>query len=338
MAKPNPPIQDIIPPLFLDCIKDFILYCKLECGFTPLTIEAYTKDLIDLTQFCLQNEHPTFKTLTYPLITQHIKFLATDKKLSPTSIARHVATIRTFCRYLFSTLYLETDPAQLLVQPNKWKTTPGTLSQSQILSLLNAPDIEDPLQFRDRALLEVLYATGMRATEIANFLTSKYFPGIGIVHVIGKGNKERVVPIGHPAINALDLYLEKQRPKLAAKTTYNDSMFLSINGKPITRVVIWQIVRKYARKIGLGHIHPHMLRHTFATHLLTGGADLRIVQELLGHADISTTQIYTHINSKQLKETIENLHPRGKDYSKKPQQSQQTQTSNIPLTSESKTI
>ncbi len=310
MATRNPPLEERMTRLYLCAIEDFILYCKIECGFSPLTIEAYTHDLVDLAHFIDQRDCVSFEGLSYDLIREHLKFLSVAGGLSSTSIARHVASIRTFCRYLFATDYLCSDPAELLLQPMKWKTTPGTLSGSQVKQLLLGGGVESPLMLRDRALLEVLYATGMRGTELSTFSCGKYFPDIGVVHIIGKGNKERVVPIGLPAIRAVDAYLKHLRPRLNAKRKATDYMFLSNNGRPITRIVVWQIVGKCAKEAGLGHIHPHMLRHTFATHLLTGGADLRIVQELLGHSDIATTQVYTHLESSQLRDTIRNHHPR----------------------------
>jgi integrase/recombinase XerD len=176
--------------------------------------------------------------------------------------------------------------------------------------LIDAPKPEDALYLRDRAILEMLYAGGLRASELAGLDRDRLHMDLGIARIMGKGNKERIVPVGQPAIEAVEKYLEEQRPYLGRPDRETNRLFLSRTGQPITRIVVWQIVTKYARRAGLANVHPHTLRHSFATHMLAGGADLRVVQELLGHSNIKTTQVYTHVDRSRLKHVIQHFHPR----------------------------
>ena len=247
--------------------------------------------------------------MTYQHITEHL--CALDRKqLAVSSIARHVATIRVFCRFTHANGQIETNPAELLTQPHTWRTLPGVLNPEQMIALLNAPNPDDAYYTRDCAMLELLYAGGLRASEIANLDCDRVHHDLAVVRVMGKGNKERIVPIGKPALKAIANYETTLRPTLVREDRRNNRLLLSRTGLPITRIVVWQIVTKYAKRAGLGHAHPHMLRHSFATHLLTGGADLRVVQELLGHSNIVTTQIYTHVDQSRLKNVIKKFHPR----------------------------
>ncbi len=290
-------------------MRDFLSYCRIECGFSRATLEAYARDLRDLQLWLTDLGHDTFSQLTYELLGKHVKHLG-DTGLAISSIARHVATIRVFCRFLDANDIIPTNPAELLSQPMQWQNLPDTVGRDQMQQLVEAPMPEDQLFERDRALLELLYAGGLRASELADMEVNRFHPDLSVVRVMGKGSKERIVPVGRPAVEALRTYLDKQRPYLAREDKPSDKLFLSRTGSPITRIVVWQIVTKYARRIGLGHVHPHTLRHSFATHLLAGGADLRVVQELLGHSNIKTTQIYTHVDRSRLKQVIEKFHPR----------------------------
>lgn len=289
-------------------MREFLAYCKIECGFSPLTLEAYAADLRELSHWLASRGAAGWRSLTFPLLTEHLKALH-QRGLAISSIARHVATIRVFCRFAQANQLLATNPAELLSQPTTWKNLPGVLSHEQMLKLLHAPSEEDPFYLRDSAMMELLYAGGLRATEVAELSCEGVHADLGVVRVMGKGSKERIVPIGKPAIAAVDRYLKELRPKLLREDKRTGRLLLSRTGTPITRIVVWQIIRRYARRIGLGHIHPHMLRHSFATHLLAGGADLRVVQELLGHSNIKTTQIYTHVDHTRLKSVIANFHP-----------------------------
>lgn len=297
------------PDGFAQPVHGFLEYCRIECGFADATLQAYAADLRDLSQWLQQRGHHNWADLSFKLITEHMRHLD-QRGLATSSIARHVATFRVFGRFLESTGTVRENPAILLSQPTTWQTIPGVLQPSQMQILLAAPQPEDPLYLRNIALLELLYAGGLRATELAELDIQRLHFDLGVARVMGKGQKERIVSIGKPALCAAQVYLEQLRPKLLREDRPTDRLLLSRTGRPITRIVVWQIVERYARQAGLGHVHPHMLRHSFATHLLAGGADLRVVQELLGHANIRTTQIYTHVDRSRLKEVIAKHHPR----------------------------
>ena len=230
--------------------------------------------------------------------------------LATSYIARHVAAIRVFTRYLESIGYLERDPCEWLTQPTTWQRLPTVLGPEQMRSLLQSPQEEDPFCLRDRAILEILYASGLRATELAELVCQHVHLDLAVVRVMGKGRKERITPVGRKAIDATRQYLTQLRPRLFKAERPTDHVFLSRTGRPLERVAVWQLVKKYAHRAGLAHVHPHTLRHSFATDLLAGGADLRIVQELLGHSNIQTTQVYTHVDRSRLKEMVRKHHPR----------------------------
>jgi len=297
-------------------VREFLSYCRIECGFAPATIEAYQSDLRDLVVWLTVEKVKSWLALSHELITQHLRALA-EKGLMVSSIARHVATIRVFARFLEGNGHTPANAAELMSQPAKWQTVPGVLSQKQTMRLLEAPLPEDRFYLRDRAMLELLYASGLRASELAELECDRLHFDLGVARVMGKGSKERIVPVGKPALAATKQYLLGLRPSLFDEENPTNHLLLSRSGQPITRVVIWQIVKRMARRAGLHDVHPHTLRHSFATHLLAGGADLRVVQELLGHSNIKTTQIYTHVDSGRLKEVIETFHPRGDKRRKK---------------------
>ncbi|MEM8738162.1 MAG: site-specific tyrosine recombinase [Planctomycetota bacterium] len=290
-------------------VKAFLSYIRIECGFAPATLAAYGGDLRDLWVWLVEHKHHAWTELTADLIAEHLRHLE-DKGLAVSTIARHVATIRVFCRFLKAHDHHDLDPAEQLTQPQTWQRLPTVLGSEQIDKLLAAPDPDALLYLRDVALMEMLYAGGLRASEIADLLTSGVHEDLGVVRVMGKGSKERVVPLGQPALRALKRYVDELREDLVRENTPTDRVFLSRTGQPITRIVVWQIVKRHAEKAGLSHVHPHTLRHSFATHLLAGGADLRVVQELLGHSNLQTTQLYTHVDRTRLKEVLTKFHPR----------------------------
>lgn len=302
--------------------RRFINFIRTECGLAPATIEAYSRDLesllLDLQDRGISDAH---NTLPEHLIA-HIRSLTRDRGYAGTTVSRHIATIKVLYRWLYANGKVNDNPADHLDQPAKWKKLPGVLSPNQMKKLLAAPQppekpsAQPPLYLRDRAILELMYASGLRASEVGNINLADLHERIGVIRVLGKGDKHRLVPMGTPAINALDRYLKECRPLLitaerAADRRDQGKLFLSRTGRPIERVRVWQLVKHWSTQAGLSNIHPHMLRHSFATHLLAGGADLRIVQDLLGHADITTTQIYTHVDRSKLRHTIKKLHPRG---------------------------
>ena len=307
--------------------REFLTYCRVECGFAHATIQAYAADLRDLWQHLAEAGGKSWDALTPQAILDHVQALA-ERDLELSTIARHVATMRTFGRFLEAMGHVESNPAAHLHRPAPWQKLPSVLGPADMERLLDSPDPADPLGRRDRALLEMLYAGGLRASELAGLEMRQVHPEIAVVRVLGKGSKERVVPLGKPALAALEDYVQGERPGLLVKGfeksvgmseshsresgpwTSGERVFLSRTGGVITRVVVWQIVKRHARRVGLGHVHPHTLRHCFATHLLSGGADLRVVQELLGHSNIATTQIYTHVDRSRLHEVVQRCHPR----------------------------
>lgn len=298
------PLDRFDPP-----VREFISYCKVECGFAPATLAAYAADLHDLCDWLASVGCRELSDLTLDRITGHLQHLQ-ERGLDVSSIARHVATIRVFCRFLESTGRLETNPAELLTQPVRWHRLPNVMAHDEIKKLIAAPDPDDPHALRDIAMMELMYAAGLRASEVARLEVGWMHFDLGVVRVFGKGSKERIVPFGKPAQDAAQHYLQELRPKLHRDDKPTDRLLLSRTGSPITRVVVWQIIKRHARHAGLRDVHPHVLRHSFATHLLAGGADLRVVQELLGHSNINTTQIYTHVDRSYLKQVVAKCHPR----------------------------
>ncbi len=231
--------------------------------------------------------------------------------LAPTSVCRHLASLSTFFRFLVFDGRLSDNVAKLLIAPAVWDRLPTVLSPSAVDRLLSAPNVDDPLGRRDRAVLETLYATGCRASEVAGLRPADLDLVTGLVRCVGKGNKERRVPLGSRAIAALTDYLRRDRPRLVSRRPETHSVFVSKSGRPLTRIAVWTIVKRYVRELGLpAAASPHTLRHSFATHLLAGGADLRVVQEMLGHASISTTQIYTRVELSRLRQVHARFHPR----------------------------
>ncbi len=297
------------PDGFAQPVHGFLEYCRIECGFADATLQAYAADLRDLWQWMQHQGHRDWSVLTLEHITRHLRALDA-RGLAVSSIGRHVATIRVFARFLESTGVVSENPAILLSQPSSWQSLPSVLQPQQVQVLLAAPRPDDPLYLRDVALLELLYGGGVRASELAHLDCQRLHFDLGVARVRGKGNRERIVPVGKPAFDAARAYLDQLRPKLLHDDRPTDRLLLSRTGRPITRIIVWQIVTRHAARAGLRNVHPHTLRHSFATHLLAGGADLRVVQELLGHSNIRTTQIYTHVDRTRLKEVIAKHHPR----------------------------
>ena len=249
------------------------------------------------------------------LVTQQILsgFLISEKKrgLSATSIKLEAVALRIFFRFLRTRGCIPSDPAEKLPLPRLPKTLPQPLSRDEIAELVAAPAGDTPLEIRDRALLELLYASGLRIAEVCSVRLENLDEDGGVIRVTGKGNKTRLIPVGSAALEALRFYLANARPKFVSPRS-GAAIFLSVRGHPLTPARIWQLVRQYAKQAGIrGDVHPHQLRHSFATHLLSGGADLRIIQEMLGHASIATTQIYTQVDGGQLKSVHRKFHPRG---------------------------
>jgi integrase/recombinase XerD len=294
-------------------VRDFLAYVQVEAGLAAATLSAYTSDLAGMVHFLEERGVRSPADVDPRDLAEHVQFLHRERGLQPSSIARHLSTMRMFFRFLEGSARIEANPTAPLSTPTRWKRLPGVLTPKQMKSLLDAADeTSGRLWRRDRAMLELMYAAGLRASEVAGLQLDGYDDRIAVLRVMGKGSKERLVPIGDPARHAVGSYLSELRPTLTRFEDGRDDgkLLLSNTGRPLERVAVWQIVRKLARRAGIEQAHPHMLRHSFATHMLVGGADLRVVQELLGHEDIGTTQIYTHVDHSHLRQVVQTHHPR----------------------------
>ncbi|MEO7083133.1 MAG: site-specific tyrosine recombinase XerD [Gemmatimonadaceae bacterium] len=291
----------------LDRFGDFL---TLEQGTSPLTLEAYRRDVERLVEFARAKTVQGPADITPRLIRDFVYSLK-DLGLAPSSIRRNISAVRTYFKFLLSDGIVTKDPSERIETPKRWRTLPDVLTVEEISKLLASPTIDDPLVFRDRAMLELAYAAGLRVSEWITLGTRDVMMSDKLVRVFGKGSKERLVPIGRSAIGAVATYIRELRPKLE-KGEGKGVLFLNARGQPLTRMGAWKILRKYVDRAGITKaVSPHTLRHSFATHLLEGGADLRAVQEMLGHVDISTTQIYTHVDREYLRQVHKQFHPRG---------------------------
>ncbi|MBX6395060.1 MAG: site-specific tyrosine recombinase XerD [Alicyclobacillaceae bacterium] len=290
-------------------IERFIRYLAIEKGLAQNTLASYQKDLLNYAAFLEQSGCRDWHESNRRLIVAYLAYL---QKLgrAPATITRNLASIRSFYQFLTREGLLEADPTAQLDSPKAGKRLPRVLTVEEVERLLAAPDGRSPAGLRDKAMLEVLYATGIRVSELVSLDVIDLNLNMGYVKCYGKGSKERIVPLGSAAIEAAHRYLVDGRPKLV-KGADGGALFLNHLGNRLTRQGFWKIIKKYAREAGIQKvITPHTLRHSFATHLLENGADLRAVQEMLGHADISTTQIYTHVTQTRLKDVYLRTHPR----------------------------
>lgn len=294
-------------------LRQFLDYLITECGLAANTIEAYQRDLREFIEELHARDICSADHVT-PLVVRGFLVRLSERKLALSTIARHLVSVKMFLRYLFIIREATTDGGTLLETPKKWRKLPSTLRQAQVEGLLSAPQPGEPFYARDRAILELLYATGMRVSELAGLRVDDVNLTVGFVRVFGKGGKERVIPMGSHAIDAVTAYLNSSRATLADNGDtggIGQALFISRTGRAMDRTNLWRLVNRYATAAGLGpSVGPHTLRHCFATHMLEGGADLRIVQELLGHADVATTQVYTHVDSSRLKFIHQKFHPR----------------------------
>ena len=288
----------------------FLEYLTVELGLSANTRQAYERDL---RLFCktlgFKNSY-ALVNVSREQITGYMTQLK-EKGLAAATIARKLAAIKAFYRFMTAEGYMDANPAEVVEAGTKGIKLPHVLSEDEVVRLLNQPDITTAEGFRDRTMLEVLYATGMRVSELINLTLERVDLNMKYIIAFGKGSKERIVPLGSVAAEFLQQYLEKVRPKLTHEDRNTNIVFLAFGGHELTRQRFWQIIRAYGRKANINKaLTPHILRHSFATHLLDNGADLRSVQELLGHSDISTTQIYTHLTNKRLRDIYAKAHPR----------------------------
>jgi len=291
-------------------LTQFIAYLTTECGLSENTIDAYRRDLREFVTVLDDRDICAPAAIT-PLVVRAYLVRLSERKLALSSIARHLVSVKMFLRYLFLVNILAEDIGGLLETPKKWFRLPHTMGQDQIEALLAAPKPGEPFYARDRAILETLYATGMRVSELAGLRIKDINLTVGYVRVFGKGGKERVIPIGRCAIDAIREYMAGLRGSLVDSRSAVEAIFVTRTGLPMDRTNIWRLVSRYAATAGImGLVGPHKLRHSFATHMLEGGADLRIVQELLGHSSVATTQIYTQVDTSRLKSLHQRCHPR----------------------------
>jgi len=291
-----------------ELVESFLNYLIVECGLSENTIKGYKSDLRNFSNYLKNRGIKRFQDLRTNMIVDYIE-KEKQRGLSENSISRSLVTAKMFYKYMITEGKISRNPMSSINSPKLQKRLPEVLHYKAVEKMLQAPDCNEKLGARDKAILELMYATGARVSEVASIKVSWVSLDYGFIKCQGKGSKQRIVPIGTEATNAVRRYLQDVRP-LLSKGKDCETLFLSRTGKKLRRENIWELVRKYARCAGIKNVSPHTLRHSFATHLLEGGADLRSVQEMLGHANISTTQIYTHVDRKYLKSVHQKFHPR----------------------------
>jgi integrase/recombinase XerD len=308
--------KSVEPLPALPMLREFLNFCRIEKGLSTNSLQAYTRDLQRFGAFA----RPEPASSIPGRETLHLYLNSLYRAgLSGRSVARHLASIRGYYGFLLQEAGIDADPSDNIATPKQWQTIPKFLNREQIDALLAAPDKARPNGLRDHAMLELLYATGLRVSELCSLRMTDLEAEFGVLRVTGKGNKQRLVPIGRPALAAIEEWLRTGRPQILKKRRASPYLFVTAregapgvaNGGAMTRQMFWILLKGYGRKAGIFHnLSPHVLRHSFATHLLEGGADLRSVQTMLGHADISTTQVYTHVMRSRLRNTVDEHHPR----------------------------
>ncbi len=292
-------------------LKEYLAYLKLEKNLSQNTLASYKNDISALKSYLQDSSISDPSEISAQNIVAFFKALK-NIGLSTTSTARYFSSLKGFFNYLIRNNYIKTNPMDKINAPKLSKKLPAVLSVNEIDAILSKPDVNDKLGLRDKAILELLYACGTRVSELTNLKISDLFFHEEVIRVFGKGSKERLIPVGSSAIKWTDNYLKKSRPVLAKIMKSENYVFLNLRGTKLSRMGLWKIIDHYVKEADIKkEVHPHTFRHSFATHLLEGGADLRAVQEMLGHADISTTQIYTHIDRDYIKQVHKQYHPRG---------------------------
>jgi integrase/recombinase XerD len=292
-----------------ELIEQFLSYISVERGMADNTLSSYKRDLSKFSDFLKSKKIDSIDKVSRQMINSFM-MAERERGLGSNSVSRELACIKSFFKFLLKENTIKDDAANIIESPKLWKKLPFVLSIQEVETLLNAPNVRDPMEARDKACLELMYATGMRVSELVNLKIDDINMEVDFAKCFGKGSKERIVPFGKKAKESLIRYLEKTRPMLLKKKISN-SLFLTRLGKKMSRQTFWKIIKKYAKLAKIKKkVTPHSLRHSFATHILERGADLRIVQEMLGHSDISTTQIYTHVSKDRLKSIHQKFHPR----------------------------
>jgi integrase/recombinase XerD len=303
----DPKLDDAVARAYY--IERFDDFLALEQGASVQTSRAYKLDIARFVMYASIKGAKAPAEIGARMLREFVYHLK-DLGLSPASIRRNVSAVRTYFKFMLGEGFVVRDPSERLETPKRWRTLPEVLGIEEIEKLLAAPSLDEPLAFRDRAMLELAYGAGLRVSEWISLGVRDVMLPDHVVRVFGKGAKERLVPIGRRAIGAIAIYLRELRPKLE-KGEGKGRLFLNSRGRPLSRMGAWKILRKYVDQVGITKpVSPHTLRHSFATHLLEGGADLRAVQEMLGHVDISTTQIYTHVDREYLRSVHKQFHPR----------------------------
>jgi integrase/recombinase XerD len=291
-------------------IKGFKAYLMLERSMSDNTIEAYLRDVTMLRNYMMQEGQVGVEAVSLQHLQQFLSQIY-DLEMAASTQARILSGVKSFFRYLVTEEVIKNDPTMLLEAPKLKRTLPHVLSVSDVDKLLEAIDHSTPDGMRNRAMLETMYSCGLRVSELTGLLISNLYLDLGFIKVLGKGNKERLVPIGDEAVKQITLYKDNVRCFVAIKPGKEDFLFLNRRGSPLSRIMVFYIIKDLAAKAGLSaDVHPHTLRHSFATHLVEGGADLRAVQEMMGHQSITTTEIYTHLDRSYLRNTLEKFHPR----------------------------
>lgn len=291
-------------------LQPFLQYQEAECGMSRNTTTAYRSDLRQFFDWYTVHGPKSLELIDLGVFTAYLKHLY-ERGLAASSVGRHLVAIKMFFRYLVLEGVIRESVADLLSSPKLWQHLPHVLSPEMVDWLLAAPAPDDRFMLRDRALLALLYATGCRASEVADMKVRHVHLQDRFCRCIGKGNKERLVSLNPPTCRAIEAYMQQDRPAYA-RSAETEELFVSKTGRPLTRIMVWNLVKKYAARIGASsHVSPHTLRHSFATHMLAGGAEIRALQELLGHANIATTQIYTQVEHSRLKAVHRQCHPRG---------------------------
>ena len=294
-----------------DLLEQFLNYLAVEKGLRPKSLEAYRRDLQDWLDFIAERGRTATSTALDSAISLFMVSLH-DRGMSPRSMARKSSSLKGFYKFLLREGHISEDPTELIERPKIGRALPKVLSLQEVEAILTQPDVSTAFGLRDRAILEVLYATGIRESELIDLELGNLNSTAEFLTVVGKGGRERIVPVGSFAIKAINDYLQRGRNELC-KDISERTMFLNPYGKKISRMGLWKIVKKYSLQAGIGRpISPHVFRHSCATHMLEGGASIVAVQEMLGHVDVSTTQIYTHLTGKDLKNIHRQAHPRGK--------------------------
>lgn len=287
----------------------FLEFCRIEKGLSDNSIQAYSTDLSSFYDFMTERGTAPSGPADLDRLRAYLDRLY-QTGLSPRSVARRLTTLRGFFGFLLREGVIDRDPTEHLRSPRQWQTIPKFLNLQEIEKILGAIDLAKPTGLRDRAMLELLFAAGLRVSELCRVATSDLDGNLGVLRVTGKGNKQRLVPVGKEALRTIDVYVRDGRPAIL-KGRASRYLFVTARGGPMTRQAFWKLLAIDGKKAGIFRgLTPHVLRHSFATHLLEGGADLRSVQTMLGHADISTTQIYTHVMRSRLRDTVERHHPR----------------------------